>query len=241
QNAGIDFDRNPKTLTNDEIVALSEALQTYRGFLQPDASCLSPLGEQILAAGIKKELQPEFLTVVTRPPSAYSGYPFIVEVGLAYGGRVLPPRITLFRFANRIPLLYDEASDVSWKVINEEIDWRHYRIPQDAPIAIITHVCSTRIPYKTVGKEYIADRPEVERELKNAVREVLRRLSLYLSRKTSIEMVKKKMNVYAKYLPLIARFSTELAKEGRLPDYRRLLDGSSLRGGQARIEEYCGQ
>ena len=238
QYAGIDLERDPKSLSNDEIVALSEALHTYREFLQPDASCLSPLGEQILAAGIKKELQPEFYTVVTRPPSAYSGYPFIVEVGLAYGGKLLPPRITLFRFANRIPLLYDEASDVSWKVINEEIDFRRYKIPQDAPIAIITHICSTRIPYKTVGKEYIADRPELERELKNAVREALRRLSSYLSRKTSMEMVKRKMNVYAKYLPLIARFSTELAKESKPPSYKQLLGEFGLKGGQMKIEDY---
>lgn len=77
--ANLDLERDPKTLTNDEIVTLSEALHNYQEFLQPDAACLSPLGEEILTTGIKKELQPEFITVVTRPPSAYSGYPFIVE------------------------------------------------------------------------------------------------------------------------------------------------------------------
>ena len=151
----------------------------------------------------------------------------------------MQPGLRLFRFANRIPLLYDEASDVSWKVINEEIDWKRYRIPQDAPLALITHVCSTRIPYKTVGKEYLADRPELERELKNAVREALRRLGAYLSRKGSLEMVKRKMNVYGKYLPLIARFSTDLAKEKRSPRYRRLLGGTEVvEEGQRTIEEY---
>lgn len=183
-----------------------------------------PIGEDILKEGIMKELHPEFVTVATRPPSAYSGFPFIVEVGLAYGGKVLPPGLKLFRFANRIPLLYDESNDIAWKVVSEEIDWRRYKIPQDSPFAIITHVCSTKVPYKTVGKEYLADRPELERELKNATREVLRKMGIYLSHKGSMEMVKRRMNIYAKYLPLIARFSTELAEEKKYPQFRRLLE-----------------
>jgi len=236
--AGFDQDRDPKTLSNDEITKLVRALHRYDGFLQPDASCLSPLGEEILMAGIKKELEPEFIATATRPPSAYSGFPFIVEVGLAYGGKILSKGLRLFRFANKIPLLYDEASDVSSKVLNEEIDWKRYRIPEDAPLAIITHVCSTKIPYKTVGKEYLADRPELERELKNAIREVLRKLSLYLLRKVSMEMDKRRFNIYGKYLPLIARFSTELSGAKRLPDYKRLLDRKKS---QKDIEEYIKQ
>jgi DNA topoisomerase-6 subunit B len=224
----LDADRDPKTLSNEEILTLSEALHNYREFLQPDAACLSPLGEDLLSTGIKKELQPEFFAVVSRPPSAYSGYPFIVEAGLVYGGKRLPAGLRLFRFANRIPLLYDEANDVSWKVINEEIDWKRYRIPQDAPLTLITHVCSTRIPYKTVGKEYLADRQELERELKNAVREILRRLGTFLSRKGSLEMVKRKMNVYGRYLPLIAKFSTDLAQEKKPPRYRKLLGENTV-------------
>jgi DNA topoisomerase-6 subunit B len=111
-------------------------------------------------------------------------------------------------------------------VVNEEIDWKRYKIPQDAPLTIITHVCSTKVPYKTVGKEYLADRPELERELKNGLREVLRRLSAYLSRKSTLAFVKKKMNIYEKYLPLIARFSAELIGAPRLPNYRKLLKKS---------------
>jgi DNA topoisomerase-6 subunit B len=234
--AGFDLNQSPNTLTNKETTKLVNALHSYNDFLQPDASCLSPLGEEILTAGIIKELDPEFATVVIRPPSAYSGFPFIVEAGLAYGGKQLSRGLKLFRFANRIPLLYDEASDVSWKVINEEIDLKRYRIPLDAPFAIITHVCSTKIPYKTVGKECVADRPELERELKNAVRETLRRLSSYHSRKTSMEMVKRKFNVYGKYLPKIAEFSKELAGHRELPNYKKLLGKSNK--SQKTIEEY---
>ncbi len=129
----------------------------------------------------------------------------------------------LYRFANRIPLLYDEGSDVSWKVLNEGIDWKHYKVSPDMSITIIVHICSTKIPYKTVGKEYIADRPEIEREIRNGIKEVLRKLSTYLSKKGSLEMAKRKRNIYAKYLPLIARFATDLAEKGEEPDVTRLI------------------
>jgi DNA topoisomerase-6 subunit B len=221
--AGIEARIAPEKLSNEQIVKVVDALQRYPEFLPPDASCLSPVGETILQTGIIKELQPEFSTVVLRPPSSYSGFPFLIEVGLVYGGKFLEPGRKLLRFANRIPLLYDESNDVSFKVLNEEIDWRRYHVPDDAPIAVITHICSTKIPYKTVGKEYIADRPEIESEIKNAVREALRRLSLFLSKKGSMAAVQRKMSIYNRYLPLIAQFSTELAGQKKEPRYQVLL------------------
>ncbi len=221
--AGISPRLPPKRLNTNQIVAIVDALQRFPDFLQPDAAVLSPIGEDILLSGINKELNPEFATVVARPPSSYSGFPFLVEVGVAYGGKVLQPGVKLFRFANRIPLLYDESSDVSFEVLNEEVDWHRYHVPPDAPVGVISHICSTRIPYKTVGKEYIADRPEIQREIRNAAREALRRLGIFLSRKGSMEAVQRKMNIYGKYLPLIAQFSTELAGKKDLPEYRKLI------------------
>lgn len=236
--AGVSARLPPKRLNNNQIVSIVDALQRFPDFLQPDATVLSPVGEEILLAGVNKELKPEFSTVVTRPPSSYSGFPFLVEVAVAYGGKVLQPGMRLFRFANRIPLLYDESSDVSFEVLNEQVDWRRYHVPQDAPLGVITHICSTRIPYKTVGKEYIADRPEIEREIKNASREALRRLGIFLSRKGSMEAVQRKINIYGKYLPLIAKFSTELAGEKKLPKYRRLIgEGDGGSPGRAQEEQ----
>ena len=226
--AGFGRNANPKSLSNEDVVKFVNALHQFEEFLPPDASCLSPLGEEIMTAGIMKELQPEFIATSVRPPSAYSGFPFIVEVGIAYGGKLLTQGMRLLRFANRIPLLYDEANDVAFKIINDEIDWKRYRIPQDAPIAIITHVCSTKVPYKTVGKEYLADRPELERELKNATRDILRKLSVFLSRKGSMEFAKKRMSIYGKYLPLIAKFSSELSGQKKVPDYKKLMKSQEV-------------
>ena len=223
--AGISPKRDPKTLTQDEIVALTSSMKNFEEFLPPDPSCLSPLGEELLKAGIVKELSPEFVAVKARRPSSYSGHPFIVEVGIAYGGNV--PKtgsIVLYRFANRIPLLYDETSDVSWKVVHNMINWKHYKVnPGEDPVAVIVHICSTKIPYKTVGKEFVADIPEVEREILNGVREVARKLSAFLSRKRIIEKEQRRLDIFSKYLPKIARFATDLSGRKKPPDIEPLL------------------
>jgi len=234
--AKIEPDKKIGTLPNEEIVKLADAMQRYLGFLAPDAGCLSPLGEKLLEAGMKKIFNPEFVATVQRPPSAYSGFPFIIEMGMAYGGDIQGNTINLFRFANRIPLLYDEGSDVALKVINE-VDWPRYKISQDSPLIIVTHICSTRVPYKTVGKEYIADRPEIEYELRNGIRFLARKLSAFLSRKGSAEMAKKRAGIYSKYIPMLATFSTELAKAKKPPNYKTLLELGAKYEGEGNNEE----
>jgi DNA topoisomerase-6 subunit B len=103
------------------------------------------------------------------------------------------------------------------------VDWRHYKVYPDTPLAVFVHLCSTKIPYKTVGKEFIADRPEVEREILNAIREVARRLSIFLSKKASHEKQKKRLDVFSKYLPKIASFSAKLAHRKKEPNVDPLL------------------
>jgi DNA topoisomerase-6 subunit B len=221
--AGIPETKNPKKLNREEIVRLMQMMKRFPDFLPPDASCLSPLGEELLKTGILKELKPEFTAVYQRKPSTYAGHPFIVEVGVAYGGNI-PKKgdFIIYRFANRIPLLYDEASDVSFRVI-KGINWRRYKVSPEMPLAILVHLCSTKVPYKTVGKEFIADRPEVKKEVLNAIREIAREIQHYLSRQEHVERERKRLNVFAKYLPKIARFSTDLAGKEQLPDIEQLL------------------
>ncbi len=225
--SGVNPKKKPRDLTPDEIVLLVNGMKNYESFLPPDASCLSPLGIDSLKAGIEKELNPEFVAVHKRKPSAYSGFPFIIEAGVAYGGDILRTGgVILYRFANKIPLLFDEASDVSWKVVNNIINWRHYKVLPEDPLAVFVHICSLKIPYKTVGKEFIADRPEVEYEILNALREVARQLCLYLTRKNRIERERKRFDIFSKYLPKMASFSTKLAGKEKEPDIEPLLKGA---------------
>lgn len=222
--AGLSSKKTPRHLSPEELVKMVNALKTYDGFIAPESTCLSSLGEELLEAGIRKELSPEFVAVHQRKPRAYSGFPFIVEVGIAYGGGIPQTgSIMMYRFANKIPLLFDESSDVSWKVVSSLMDWRHYKVSPETPIAVFVHICSTKIPYKTVGKEFIADRPEVEHEVLNGVREVARQLSLFLSRRLHLERDKKRLNIFSKYLPKIAKFSTDLSGKKREPNIKALL------------------
>jgi DNA topoisomerase-6 subunit B len=222
--AGIGKTKDPRKLKPEEIVRLVHMMKRFEGFLSPDASCLSPLGEDLLKAGILKELQPNFIAVRQRPPSTYSGHPFVVEAAIAYGGTV-PKRsndFVLYRFANRIPLLYDEASDVSYRII-KAMNWRRYKVSPDMPIAVLVHLCSTKVPYKTVGKEFIADRPEVKREILNGIRDAARELQHFLTKQEHVERERKRLNIFSKYLPKIAQFSTELSGKKKPPDITKLL------------------
>ena len=211
------------TLTNQELVNLSDALQKFEDFMAPDSSCLAPLGAEPLEKGIKKFFNPDFTAVVQRPASAYSGFPFIIEMGIAYGGDIKSGGPHVYRYANRIPLLYDEGSDVVLKVVHDT-DWGRYKIKGEPPFIIVSHICSTRIPYKTAGKENVADRQEIERELRLALQFLSRKLASFMSKRGQAEMAKKRANLYAKYIPMIAEFCTELAGKKKEPNFQKILD-----------------
>ncbi|QUC64931.1 DNA topoisomerase VI subunit B [Nitrosopumilus sp. K4] len=229
--AGFKPEKRMGTMTNQELVTLSDSLQKFDDFLSPDPSCLAPLGEEPLEKGIKKFFNPDFAAVVQRPASAYSGFPFIVEMGIAYGGDIKPGGPHVYRYANRIPLLYDEGSDVVLKVVNDT-DWGRYKVKGEPPFIIVSHICSTRIPYKTAGKENVADRPEIERELRLALQFLSRKLAAYMSKKGQAEMAKKRANLYAKYIPMIAQFCTELAGKKKEPNYKKILEEETIDGNQ---------
>lgn len=220
--AGFKPEKRLGTMTNVELAKLCNSLQKFDDFMTPDSSCLAPLGDMPLEKGMRKFFNPDFISVIQRSASAYSGFPFIVEMGIAYGGDIRTRGIKVYRFANRIPLLYDEGSDVVLKVVND-IDWSRYKAKGDPPLVIVSHVCSTRIPYKTAGKENVADRPEIERELKLSIQFIARKLSVFMNKRGQAEAAKKRANLYAKYVPLIAQFCTELAGKKKEPNFQKLL------------------
>jgi len=85
------------------------------------------------------------------------------------------------------------------------------------------HICSTKIPYKTVGKEFIADRPEVRREIANGLRGAARQLQRFLTRREHVDRERKRLGIFSKYLPKIAQFSAQLAGKEKTPDIKKLL------------------
>jgi DNA topoisomerase-6 subunit B len=227
--AGVKHETKPSSLVSDDIVKLTRAAKEFQEFYRPDASCLSPIGPELLETGIRKELNltdDDFIKTVQRPAATYSGYPFIVEAALVAGPTVrkIGNGITLYRFANRIPLLFDESSCVTYKVISKDINWKTYNIQQDTPLVVAIHLCSTKIPYKSVGKEFLADQIEVEKEITNAIREAARDLRIFISRSVKLERQKHRLNIFGKYLPKIAEFASKLGEKSDIPNIQKLLN-----------------
>ncbi|MEM4519292.1 MAG: DNA topoisomerase VI subunit B [Sulfolobales archaeon] len=229
----IDPLKDPKNLTNEEIETLVKTLKEYNNFKPPRADHLSYLGEEIIKTGLKSILKPEFVAARTRKAKVYEGHPFIVEAGIAYGGDIPPSEEPLLlRFANKIPLLYDESSDVVWKVIepkNGIIKWDVYEVKWPAPLVILVHICSTKVPYKGVGKESIADVPEVEKEVESCIRDVARELKLYIvKRRREVEEIEKAINII-KYIPDVATSLARITNETSHESISELLMGLILK------------
>ncbi len=204
RKAGIDPNKNPKQLTDEEVERLYRALRSYR-FPAPSAEALAPIGAKLIEEGLRAILKPEFVTAVTRKPRMHSGgHPFIVEVGIAYGGAIEPTETPqLLRYANRIPLIYDEKSDVAWKVV-EEFNWQNYGVKFPAPLVVLTHICSTKIPWKVGSKEAVAEKEEIKEELHLALQEAARRLRRYLQEKRKEEEIREKISTFLRYIPEVA-------------------------------------
>lgn len=207
EKAGIPVDKSPADLSDNELLALLNAMRSYDKYKPPSPKALSYLGEEIIKAGLKRAFNPEYVDAISRRPSAYAGHSFIVEVGLAYGGGtpIGEQRPIILRYANKIPLLYDEANDVITEVVSSEINWENYMISFPAPLVILVHVCSTKIPFKGVGKESLADIPELRREIRLGIMEVARGLKQYLFKKAREQEAKKRAEAIAKYIPEVAR------------------------------------
>ncbi len=223
EEAGFSPYQPVSSLSDRDILDLLDAMRNYK-FPPPDAKCLSPIGRDALEAAIRKMFDPDFLYVCQRPPSVYRGHPFIVEVAVAYGCKNVEAGngVSLYRFANKIPLVYDAYSDVSMKVV-KRFNWSSY-VSRPAAIAVFTHICSTRVPFKTAGKECVADPPEVEREIEMGLRECCRRLKTFLTGKIEVEEHGRRMKAYRRYLPEIARLAAELAGRDKPPSVADLIE-----------------
>ncbi len=208
RSAGFRLNQSIKKMSLDDLKKLLDAIANYKDLRRPSADHLSPIGEELIKIGLQNIFNPEFVDAVTRKPIAYEGHAVIIEIGIAYGGIVpeapFPEEILLLRYANKIPLLYDEGSDVSFKVVSS-IDWKNYGVEFPSRLAVLTHVCSTKVPYKGVGKESVADVPEIEREIENGLRELARRLRIYLNRKKKLEEEMRRIYTFLKYIPEVSR------------------------------------
>jgi DNA topoisomerase-6 subunit B len=233
--------------TEHELIKIVNVCKHTR-FQNPNTDHLSPIGEHILTAGMTSEYtitvnkdvhgansqdHPHLAIKVLRP--SLTGYssrtcvinnrPTIVECGIAYGGDITS--FKLYRFANKIPLLYDEGSDVAREAVSEveinkmgiskkevkeqfaNADSKSDRAVEMLPIHIFFHICSTKIPYKTAGKESIAAEGELKKYMKSCLAELYRKVSAQIRKELRIKEAESRLRLYRHYIPFIIEAISE--------------------------------
>lgn len=200
--AEIEADSPPSDLESAQIMRLHQLLHEAR-FKDPDGAHLSPAGEYNLRLGITKEIAPDLVATSRGDVHVLEGHAFIVEAAVSIGGKMLKQGINVYRFANRIPLLFEGGSDVITKTALKRINWHSYKINQSSDrVGVFVSIVSTRIPYKGAGKEYIADDME---EMVHAVKQSIQQCCLQLKSKISRQMAAREQQQrrknLTKYIP----------------------------------------
>jgi len=161
--------------------------------------------KQILA-GLLKGLKAEFFTATTRPPAVYRGNPFQIEVGIAFGGELPKEELSrVIRFANRVPLLYQQGSCCAYKGVLET-NWRNYGLSQSrgalpqGPLVVFVHMASVWVPFTSESKEAIADYDEIRKEMKLAISECGRKLNTYVRRRQRMRREGERRSVFERYI-----------------------------------------
>ena len=204
----------PQDITRIEAKGMIDAFKTT-SIRTPTSGVLVPIGPKLIKLGLKQvldEYRPDFYTLpISRTPSVFSGTPFLVEVGMVYGGNLPKDQpVQILRFANRVPLLYQAGGCAITKAI-QGINWRQYGLEQrggkgtpNGPAIILVHVASTNIPFTSEAKEAVADISEIKKEIKLALRNNAKTLSRHLKKQKKREKVTEKFDLVQKILPAIA-------------------------------------
>jgi DNA topoisomerase-6 subunit B len=82
-----------KKMGRAEADALYAAIQQTK-IAPPATDCICPIGEDLILKGLHQVVPGEFYAAATRPPAVYRGNPFVIEVGLAYGGAAATQNVT---------------------------------------------------------------------------------------------------------------------------------------------------
>ena len=220
EKSGLRPTRPPASIQGVEQEKLLAALHEVP-LVAPSGECLSPIGAVLIKRGLRNvlgELRPEFYAPpVSRPPKVRGGFPFMVEIGLVYGGGLPPDQpVQILRFANRVPLLFQQGACAITNAISN-LDWRRYGLEQkggsglpSGPAVILVHVASTKIPFTSEAKEAVAEDPEIDKELTLALQAAARHLRAHISRMSRRNFASDKFAIIQRILPKLAEKTSDL-------------------------------
>ena len=201
--------RRPSQVTRDEAARLHKAIQKTK-IMNPPTDCIAPIGEELIQRAIRAEVNAEFYASATRRPAVYRGNPFLIEVGLAYGGDMLADSsVTLYRYANRVPLQYQQGACAITKAVSGT-NWKSYQLqhPRGAlpigPVLIMVHIASVWVPFTSESKESIAHYPEIIKEVRFGLQECGRQMATYVRKQRRHADEAKKRAYIETYIPQVA-------------------------------------
>lgn len=217
KGAKLSVNLKPQQITLKEAEKLHEVINKTK-LMAPPTDCIGPIGEEKLIDGLKRVVEADFYTSSTRKPAVYRGNPFIVEAALAFGckdakddsGDDREPLMRIVRFANRVPLLYQQSACATYKSVLET-NWRNYGLSQSkgalpaGPILLMIHVASVWVPFTSESKEAVAHYPEIIKELKLAIQDCGRRLGMHVRKQKRIKDEMVKRGYIETYLPHIGQ------------------------------------
>jgi DNA topoisomerase-6 subunit B len=209
RKAGVAPTRRPQEMSREEAEKVHRAVQATK-IMAPPTDCIAPIGQELIERALRAEVNADFYAAVTRRPAVYRGNPFLVEVGLAYGGG-LPAEesIQVYRFANRVPLQYQQGACAITKAVTST-DWRSYQLQQPrgalpvGPMVLLVHVASVWVPFTSESKEAIASYPEIVKEMRLGLQECGRQVGLFIRRRRRDADEAKKRAYIEKYIPQVA-------------------------------------
>jgi DNA topoisomerase-6 subunit B len=217
ENSALPPDSKPKSISRDQAERLYQGIQKTK-LIAPPTDCISPIGAELLEKSLKKELKAEFYCAVSRPPAVYRGNPFQIEIACAYGGeQKADDTIELLRFANRVPLIYQQGACSITKSVTST-KWSPYGLNQSkrslptGPCTFVVHMASVWVPFTSESKEAVAHYPEIIKEIKLALQECGRKLSSYVHKKKKIIAEGKKRDYIETYIPHVSDALKELLK-----------------------------
>jgi DNA topoisomerase-6 subunit B len=206
--AALEANARPSRIARQEAEKLYKAIQSVK-LMNPPTDCVVPIGEALLLKSVKQEIEADFYTAVTRPPAVYRGNPFQIEAALAYGGAISDEGpVQLLRFANRVPLLYQQSACAMTRAVST-VAWRGYRLSQSAgslpvgPAVVVVHIASVWVPFTSESKEAIAHYPEILKEVRLALQACGRRMAVHISRRRREAESERKRSYIEKYIPHI--------------------------------------
>jgi DNA topoisomerase-6 subunit B len=249
EKAGLSPKMRPRDCVGQDAEKLYRAIQQTK-FMNPPTDCLSPIGEEAIKNGLFKSIKADFYVATTRPPAVYRGNPFTIEAAIAFGkgdggaslaveaetaasenGDPQPKAegedddkeietARLIRFANRVPLLYQQTACATFKAA-VATKWKNYGIKgsrgalPEGPMTIFVHMASVWVPFTSEAKEAVAEYDEIIKEIKLALQECGRKLGIWVRKRQHAKSEFERRNAFQRYIAEVAEACGRL-KDGKL-------------------------